>query len=227
MGLLIAAAATKPAYVVNTFADRAAATFPDHLWLTALLIAVAVIWTLGLMTFLGLSLVYAERKIAAHFQCRLGPMRVGFHGIFQTVADALKLFVKEDFVPDRADKVLHTAAPAFSMIATILCLVILPVSPWLQVADLNVGAVYVTAISGFGVLGILLGGWSSHNKWSLIGAIRAGAQIISYEVTATLALLVCVLFAGTLQLSGIVQSQAQGWWIWRAHGVAWLRFSCT
>lgn len=217
-------AAPASAFTVSTFADRAAAAFPHHLGQTVLIIALAAVWSLGLMTFLGLALVYVERKVAAHFQCRLGPMRVGFHGIFQTVADALKLFVKEDFVPDRADKILHTAAPACSMIATILCLVILPVSPWLQVVDLNVGAVYVTAISGFGVIGILLGGWSSHNKWSLIGAMRAGAQIISYEVTATLALLVVVLFSGTLQLSEIVQSQAQGWWIWRAHGVGLVAF---
>ncbi len=111
-----------------------------------------------------------------------------------------------------------------SMTATVLLLAVLPYSPILQIVDVNIGVLYVTAIGGLGVMGILLGGWSSHNKWSLIGAMRAAAQIISYEVSATLALLVVVLFAGTLSLSGIVQSQAQGWWIWRAPAVGLVAF---
>ncbi|MBI2604749.1 MAG: NADH-quinone oxidoreductase subunit NuoH [Deltaproteobacteria bacterium] len=182
----------------------------------------------GLAVFLAamaLVLVYAERKIAAHFQCRLGPMRVGWHGILQSVADSLKLLLKEDIVPTDADRFLHVLAPFMSLLAAILVLVMLPMSPALQVADVNIGVLYVTAVSGLGALGILLGGWSSNNKWSLLGAMRAGAQIISYEVSATLSLLVVVLFSGTLQLSKIVQSQADGWWIWRAPGVGLLAFA--
>jgi len=209
---------------IKTLASRAASALPGGLLESALYVLLAVVWIVALLAGIGLALIYLERKVAGHFQCRLGPMRVGPHGIFQTVADTIKLLVKEDFVPDRADRVLHVLAPFLSLTATMLLLVIMPLSPILQVADMNIGVIYVTAISGFGVMGILLGGWSSNNKWSLIGAMRAGAQIVSYEISATLALLVVVLFSGTLQLSRIVESQAEGWWIWRAHGVGWVAF---
>lgn len=204
--------------------ERAAAAFPDHPWLALgwLLLALAGIG--ALVAGLGIALIYLERKIAAHFQCRLGPMRVGWHGLLQTVADTLKLLLKEDIVPSRADRWLHLGAPLLSLLATVLALAVIPFSPTWQVADVNIGVVYVTAVSGLGVLGILLAGWSSNNKWSLLGAMRAGAQIISYEVSATLALLAVVLLSGTLQLSGIVESQQQGWWIWRAHGVGLVGF---
>jgi len=178
----------------------------------------------GLVAVLGMGLIYAERKIAGHIQARLGPMRVGPHGIIQTVADSLKLLFKEDIVPAKADKAMHLVAPFLAMSATVLVLAVVPYSNRLQIADLNIGVLYVTAISGLGVMGILLGGWSSHNKWSLIGAMRAAAQIISYEVSATLALLVVVLFAGTLSLSGIVLSQQDGWWIWRAPAIGLVAF---
>ena len=218
------AVASPPAFEVETFSTRAVealAVGPLDAVLYGLL---AVVWLAGMLVVVGLALVYLERKIAGHFQCRLGPMRVGPHGIFQTVADALKLLVKEDFVPDRADRILHVVAPFFALAATMLSMMIMPFSPYLQVADMNIGVVYVTAISGFGVLSILLAGWSSNNKWSLVGAMRAGAQIVSYGISATLALLVVVLFSGTLQLSEIVRSQADGWWIWRAHGVGIIAF---
>ncbi|MBI5092835.1 MAG: NADH-quinone oxidoreductase subunit NuoH [Candidatus Hydrogenedentes bacterium] len=177
-----------------------------------------------LITFLGLSLIYVERKLAAHFQCRLGPMRVGPHGIFQTLADTIKLLVKEDIIPQEADKPMHLLAPFLCLAVPVLILGVVPYSPMTQIADVNIGVLFVTAVGGFGVMGILLGGWSSNNKWSMLGAMRAGAQIISYEVSATLALLVVVLFAGTMSLAGIVESQQQGWWIWRAHGVGIVAF---
>ncbi len=151
-------------------------------------------------------------------------MRVGWHGILQTVADMFKLLLKEDIVPAQGDKLLHLVAPFLTFLGTLLAIMMLPMSPVLQVADVNIGVLYVTAVSGFGVFGILLGGGSSNNKWSLLGAVRAGAQIISYEISATLALLVVVLFSGTLQLSQIVQSQADGWWIWRAPVVGFVSF---
>ena len=187
-----------------------------------IVLSVAVIG--AFVSVLGMVLIYAERKVCAHFQCRLGPMRVGWHGTLQTVADTVKLLMKEDIVPTDADKLLHIIAPLFSFLGTLLVLAVLPMSPVLQIADVNIGVVYVTAVSGFSVLGILLGGWSSNNKWSLLGAMRAGAQIISYEMSATLALLVVVLLSGSLQLSHIIQSQAQGWWIWRAHGIGLIAF---
>jgi len=200
-----------------TLAERAATSLAGPGWLdwawAAFWMALGVGGIGALLTGLGFALVYAERKIAGHFQCRLGPMRVGPHGIFQTFADTVKLLFKEDFVPKKADQVLHLLAPFLSMAATVLTLGVLPYSPLMQVVDLDIGVLYITAVSGLGVLGILLAGWSSNNKWSTIGAMRAGAQIISYEVSATLALLVIVLFAGSLSLRDIVMSQDAGWWI--------------
>jgi NADH-quinone oxidoreductase subunit H len=218
-------AATRGAFETFTVAQRTAQAFADGFWILALVYIGAALAALGaLVTVVGLVLIYAERKIAAHFQCRLGPMRVGWHGVLQTVADAIKLLLKEDVIPEKADKAMHLLAPFLSMMATVMVLGVLPYSPILQIADINVGVLYVTAISGFGVMGILLGGWSSNNKWSMVGAMRAGAQIISYEISATLALLVVVLFSGTMSLAEIVQSQDAGWWIWRAHGVGLVAF---
>jgi NADH-quinone oxidoreductase subunit H len=210
---------------VVTVAQRAANVLETNIWLSLgyMLVALAAIG--ALVAFLGMGLIYAERKIAAHFQCRLGPMRVGPHGILQTVADTIKLFLKEDIVPSQADKIMHLVAPFLALSATVLILAVIPYSPLLQVANPNIGILFVTAVSGLSVMGILLGGWSSNNKWSLIGGRRSAAQVISYEISATLAALVVVGFSGTLSLAGIVQSQQAGWWIWRMHGIGIISFS--
>lgn len=202
------------AVTISSHADR---LLNDSFWMSAGYIVLAMIGTIMFVSVLGMGLVYIERKVAAHFQCRLGPMRVGWHGILQTIADSIKLLIKEDVIPNRADRILFFVAPILSILATLLALSIIPFSPGLQVIDLNIGVVFLAAVSGFGVLGILLGGWSSNNKWSLLGAMRSGAQFVSYEISVTLSLLVVALFAGSLQLSEIVQSQADGWWIWRGH----------
>ena len=196
--------------------QRASAALPDNLWLAAFWMAVSLAGVMAAFTVLGLVLVYAERKVAAHFQCRLGPMRVGPHGIFQTVADTVKLLSKEDLVPTGADKLLFFLAPGLVLSGSLLAMALVPASPWLQVTDLSIGVVFVLAVGSLSVLGILLGGWSSNNKWSLLGAMRAGAQIVSYELTATLAVLAVVMLAGSMSLNGIIQSQQAGWWIWRA-----------
>ncbi len=180
--------------------------------------------TVTFLTVMALILIYAERKVAAHFQCRLGPMRVGWHGLLQSVADALKLILKEDIVPYSADKFLHALAPVFAVVAMLLSLIAIPTSSRLALSDSNIGVLYISAVSGLGVLGILLGGWSSNNKWSLLGAMRAGAQIISYELSATLSVLVVIMLSGSLKLSAIIHSQEAGWWIWRAPGVGLLAF---
>ena len=219
----LATAGRAPAEVV-TIADRAAAALGTNVIVSIAYMLLAMAAIAASVAALGMGLIYAERKIAAHFQCRLGPMRVGPHGIFQTVADTIKLLLKEDIVPTEADQVIHLLAPFLSLLATVLLLGVIPYSPILQLADVNIGVLYVAAVSGLGVMGVLLGGWCSNNKWSLIGGMRAAAQVISYELSATLALLVVVLFAGTLSLSGIVHSQAQGWWVWRAHGVGVVAF---
>jgi NADH-quinone oxidoreductase subunit H len=182
---------------------------------------------LFLVIFMSLTpmiLVYAERKIAAHFQCRLGPMRVGWHGTLQTIADTVKLLFKEDIVPTNADHFLHALSPLLAVMAALLSLMAIPFSQFINVADMNIGVLYISAVSGFGVLGILIGGWGSNNKWSLLGAMRAGAQLISYELSMTLALLVIVIFSGSMKFSEVVQAQAAGWWIWRAHFVGLLGF---
>jgi NADH-quinone oxidoreductase subunit H len=190
----------------------------------AALMAMGLVGVVAFMSVTAMVLVYAERKVAARFQCRLGPMRVGWHGTLQSIADALKLLLKEDIVPRSADGFLHALAPLICVVAALLALIALPMSPWVTVADMSIGVLYVSAVSGFAVIGILLGGWSSNNKWSMLGAMRAGAQIISYELSVTLSLLVAVMFAGSLRLSDIVQSQAQGWWVWRAPFVGALSF---
>jgi NADH-quinone oxidoreductase subunit H len=214
---------TAPVKVV-TVSQRAAGSLESNIWVSLGYMLIALVAIGSLVAFLGMGLIYAERKIAAHFQCRLGPMRVGPHGILQTVADTIKLLLKEDVIPSQGDKIMHLLAPFFAICSTILILAVIPYSPILQVADPNIGILYVTAISGLSVMGILLGGWSSNNKWSLIGGMRSAAQVISYEISATLAALVVVMFSGTLSLAGIVQSQQAGWWLWRMHGVGIIAF---
>jgi len=176
--------------------------------------------TLGMLAFvtvLALVLIYAERKVCAHFQCRLGPMRVGWHGFLQPVADAIKLLLKESPIPKGADRLLFQLAPFIPMTAAFAVLAFIPWPLSVSMADVNTGVLFVSAISSIGVIGVLLAGWSSNNKYSLLGGIRNGAQIISYEMSAALSMLVVVLFAGTLNLGEIVASQEAGWWIWRGH----------
>lgn len=209
---------------VITLSQRAAEALPQNPWSAFWLILSGLVGLVLFLTILALVLIYVERKIAAHFQCRLGPMRVGWHGVLQTIADVCKLLFKEDIVPEHADKFLHLLGPILALLASILMLGIVPYSPMVQLFDLNVGVVFLVAVSGFGVLGMLIGGWSSNNKWSLLGAMRAGAQIVSYEISVILATLVVVAFSGSLKLSDIVLSQADGWWIWRGHIVAVVAF---
>lgn len=185
---------------------------------------VPLIGAISFITLLALALVYLERKIAAHFQCRLGPMRVGPHGVLQPVADAIKLMNKEDIVPAGADKLLHFIAPFMAMIGTVLGLVAIPFAPNIQVIDLNIGILYITAVSGVGVFAVLMAGWGSFNKWSLIGAMRAAAQLISYELSISLALVVVVLFTGSFKLSEIITQQESLWWIFKGHIVAVIAF---
>jgi len=176
------------------------------------------------IAFLGLSLVYAERKIAAWFQQRLGPNRVGPFGVLQTVADILKLILKEPLTPKQSDHFLYNLAPFIIMMAPFVAISALPFSLGLQVMDIDIGVFFVTAVSSVGVLGILVAGWSSNNKYSLIGAMRSGAQIISYELSAGLALLTVVILSGSLQFGEIIASQSDGWWIFKGTIPVWIAF---
>ncbi len=177
---------------------------------------------LGLVIFVSITalfLVYAERKVCAHFQARLGPMRVGYHGILQALADGVKLFFKEGLRPKDSDAVVFYLAPMIPMMATFLILSILPFDHHLQVTDLDGGILFVIAISGFSTFGLLTAGWASNNKYSMIGSMRAAAQMISYEISVALSLLLVVLLSGETSLMKIVYSQ-QGtvadWWIFKA-----------
>jgi NADH-quinone oxidoreductase subunit H len=173
---------------------------------------------------IGLFLVYAERKVCAFIQNRVGPNRVGPYGVFQTFADFIKLLMKELVTIKEADKFLFNLAPFIVIIASFMAIAAIPFAKGLHAIDFNIGVFYVMAVSSMGVVGILLAGWSSNNKYSLIGAIRSGAQIVSYELSVGLALMSIVIFSGTLQLSEIVNSQADAWWIFKGHIPAVIAF---
>lgn len=173
-----------------------------------------VIWAVIILAFFAgaaLILTLGERKIAGFMQDRLGPMEVGrYHGILQPVADAIKLLQKEDVVPAKADPVMHLIAPILVVAGAIGAMVVIPWDVGLIPADLNIGLFYFLAISSLGVLGILMAGWSSGNKWALFGSMRGAAQIVSYEIPASIAALAALIYAGTLSTVGIVESQSGG-----------------
>ena len=179
---------------------------------------------LGFFAVAGLFLVLLERRIAAWFQLRIGPNRVGPQGLLQTMADALKLVSKELTGTVKADKFLYNLAPYFVIVTSLMALSVFPFSQQIQAFDINIGIFFLIAISSIGVIGILLGGWASNNKYSLIGAMRSGVQTISYELSVGLSLLTMVLLTGSLQLSEIVETQKQGWLIIQGHIPAVIAF---
>ncbi len=157
--------------------------------------------------------VLLERKVMADMQVRLGPMRVGPHGLLQPIADALKLLLKEDIIPENADLWIFWLAPVLSVTAAMLAMAALPFGPAFQIADLNIGLLFILGISSMGIFGIVLGGWASNSHYSLLGALRSSAQLVSYETAAGMALVSALLLAGTLSMHGIVELQAQqGMW---------------
>lgn len=180
---------------------------PDSLLIP---IVAAVLPLLFLIVF-ALMAVYAERKISAVIQNRMGPVETGPFGLFQTTADILKLIQKEDIVPKAADKILFVVAPILVFVGTYSALAALPWSDGFVGADLNVGIFYILAISSLVVAGLLMAGWGSNNKWSLYGAVRSTAQIVSYEIPAGLAVLTAVVAVGSLNMTTIVADQT-GWW---------------
>ncbi len=173
----------------------------------------------------GLLLVWMERRIAAFFQLRLGPNRVGPSGLFQTIADALKLLTKELTITENADKFLYNLAPYFVIVAALVSLSVLPFSAEFQAFDINIGVFFIMGVSSIGVIGVLLGGWASNNKYSLIGAMRSGLQTVSYELSVGLSILTMVLLSGSLRISEIVEVQrAGGWFILQGHIPAIIAF---
>ncbi|MEN8189298.1 MAG: NADH-quinone oxidoreductase subunit NuoH [Thermodesulfobacteriota bacterium] len=202
--------------VHNAIGNMVRAFFPESaLVINSLL---TIISLLLLVALLPVFLIWLERKVAAHFQARLGPMRVGYHGLLQSTADGLKLMFKEILKPEGADTFVFFLAPILPASATFLVMTILPFDHPLQVADPAGGVIYVIGISGLSILGILLAGWASNNKYSLLGAMRSGAQMVSFEISLALIMLVIVMVTGTASLREIVLSQ-QGtvidWWIFK------------
>lgn len=187
------------------------------------MVLIAVVY-LAIFAVAGLYLVLLERRVAAWFQLRLGPNRVGYQGLLQTMADALKLVSKELTVTVKADKFLYNLAPYFVIVTALMALSLFPFSKEFQAFDINIGIFFLTAISSIGVIGILLAGWSSNNKFSLIGAMRSGVQTISYELSVGLSLLTMVVMTGSLQLSQIVEVQKSGWLIVQGHIPAIIAF---
>ena len=171
-------------------------------------------------------LVLLERKVLADLQARLGPMRVGPHGLLQPLADALKLLLKEDLRPTEADAPLFVAAPIISFVTALLGFAVLPFTAALYVTDLNVGVLLISAVSALGILGIILGGWSSNSHYPLLGALRSAAQLISYEIALGLGLLAAVMASGTLNFRATVayQENSHKWLVFSNFGAMFLSF---
>jgi NADH-quinone oxidoreductase subunit H len=163
---------------------------------------------LTMYAVLALILIYVERKITAFFQARLGPNRVGKYGLIQSVADMIKILIKEIIHVRQSDRFLFFTAPFFMIVASMLTFGALPFGQGLQAVDFNIGVFYVIAVSSLGIIGVLLAGWSSNNKYSMIGAMRSGAQFISYELSAGFALMTMVVLSGTMSFSKIIEGQA-------------------
>ena len=167
-------------------------------------------------------MVLLERKVIAWVQVRLGPMRVGPYGVLQPIADVVKLMTKEDITPVRSDKILFTAAPMIALIPALIVFAVIPFGPEvsmfgrtiaLHIADINVGLLYIVSVASIGVYGIILAGWASNSKYPLLASLRASAQLISYEVAVTMALVSMIVSAGTMSMVGIVNAQYnQGVW---------------
>src|SRR5882762_6604603 len=191
------------------------------------LIKIAVVFAV-LMTTLAY-LQWVERKVIAHIQVRPGPYRVGPHGLLQPLADIIKLITKEDLIPPHVNKPMFIAAPFLAITMALLSISVIPFGPkitvfgydtYMQLADLNIGVLFVLAASSMGVYGIALAGWSSNNKYALIGGLRSSAQMISYELPMSLAIAAPLLISNTLSLRELVETQAGGIWNWNLVGGA-------
>ena len=209
--------------VTNWFNDLLLSVMPQ--W-AATVIECVIIGVVLLLAYALLALFYIfyERKLCAWFQCRLGPMRVGPWGILQSFADMFKILIKELIRLENIDRFLFALAPYLVIVASMLCFACLPWGNGLQIIDFNIGIFFMTAASSIGVLGILLAGWSSNNKYTMIGALRSGAQMISYELSIGLSILTVVVLAGTMSITGLVQAQADGWFLFKGHIPALIAF---
>lgn len=186
-------------------------------WATLIEGLLVLIAVLAAYAVIALILIYAERKVTAFFQARLGPNRLGKYGFIQSIADMIKILIKEIIHINRVDRFLFYTAPFFVICASAMAFGAIPFGQGLQAVDFKMGIIYVLAVSSLGIIGVLLAGWSSNNKYSMIGAMRSGAQFISYELSAAFALMTIVVMTGTMQLSEIVENQRYAWNIFNGH----------
>ncbi|MCL6583137.1 MAG: NADH-quinone oxidoreductase subunit NuoH [bacterium] len=175
---------------------------------------VALGMLIGILIIL-LASMWLERKALAHFQFRLGPMRTGYHGLLQPIADAMKMVVKEMSVPEGVDVILYKTAPFIVFIPAFMVMAVIPFTATIKAADLNMGIFYVMAVLSISTIGYMMAGWSSHNKYSLLGCMRSIGQFVSYELPMGLSVLAVVMMAGTLNLNSIAQAQSCNWNIFR------------
>ncbi|MBI1987246.1 MAG: NADH-quinone oxidoreductase subunit NuoH, partial [Nitrospinae bacterium] len=165
----------------------------------------------GVISLVVAYLVYLERKIIGHIQVRLGPMRVGWHGLLQPIADGLKLFMKEDIVPTQADRWVFILAPLLCLVPAFIVYSVIPFSRHFYITDINIGILYIVAISSLGVYGIVLAGWASNSKYALLGGFRSAAQMISYEIFLGFSIIGPLMLAGSLNAIKIVEAQGGNW----------------
>ena len=175
------------------------------------LIKIGVVW--GAVSLLVAYMTYFERKLIGHMQVRLGPMRVGPHGLLQPIADGLKLFLKEDIIPREADRAVFVLAPLFALIPAFVVYSVIPISSGFVIAHLNIGLLFIVGVSSLGIFGIVLAGWASGSKYSMLGGFRSAAQMISYEIFLGFALIGPLMIAGSLNMLDIVEAQKDMWFI--------------
>ncbi|MBQ8270471.1 MAG: NADH-quinone oxidoreductase subunit NuoH [Bacteroidaceae bacterium] len=210
--------------IITTAIDNLLRSYlPEQAAILAACILVALCIIVAYVVF-AIIMIFMERKVCAAFQCRLGPMRVGFWGVLQVFADVFKMLIKEIISIKRSDHILYSLAPYIVVMSSVLTFSCLPFARGLQALDFNIGVFFIMATSSFGVLGILLAGWSSNNKFSMIGAMRSGGQMISYELSVGLCMLTMVVLGGTMQISEIVERQLDGWFIFKGHIPACIAF---
>ena len=213
------------AFIAKVLSDLLASFLPAPV-VNVLLLIIGVVVVASFCLLLPLFLIWFERRVVGYMQDRLGPNRVGPEGLLQTIADALKLLIKEDITPYGADKVVYNISPILAVIAVISMWAVVPFSHNMMGTDLNVGALYIVSVGSLGTLAIMLGGWASNNKYALLGAFRTVAQLVSYEVPMILSLLVPVLLARSMGMNDIVQAQAV-WFIFLAPVAAFIFFTTS
>jgi NADH-quinone oxidoreductase subunit H len=202
--------------LIKWFDNLLRASLPEF-WTLLIEFVVVALALLAVYVVVALLLIYAERKITAFFQARIGPNRAGKWGLLQSPADMIKILLKEIIKISRSDRFLFFAAPFFMIVASFATFAAIPFGQSLHAIDFNIGVLYVIAISSLGIIGVFLAGWSSNNKYSMIGAMRSGAQFVSYELSAGFALMTIVVLSGTMQFSEMIEGQRYCWNIFNGH----------